>query len=90
MTLSNDKLTAEKGDYKDFISKEINEQHITAKTCVKEYVDQLRKDINLYNFPITPKDIQKIVLIGCGTAIILALLQNIGLKNLQIYQLKLI
>jgi len=68
LTLSNDKHTAEKGDYKDFMSKEINEQNITAKTCVKEYVDQLRKDINLYNFPINPKDIQKIVLIGCGTA----------------------
>ncbi len=68
LTLSNDKYTAEKGDYKDFMSKEINEQNITAKNCVKEYVDQLRKDINLYNFPIQPKDIQKIILIGCGTA----------------------
>ena len=68
LTLSNDKHTAEKGDYKDFMSKEINEQNITAKTCVKEYVDQLRKDINLYNFPISPKEIKKIVLIGCGTA----------------------
>ena len=68
LTLSNDKYTAEKGDYKDFMSKEINEQNITAKNCVKEYIDQLRKDINLYNFPIQPKDIQKIILIGCGTA----------------------
>jgi len=68
LTLSNDKHTAKKGDYKDFMSKEINEQSITVKTCVKEYVDSLRKDINLYNFPIPPKNIQKIVLIGCGTA----------------------
>tara|TARA_B100000686_G_scaffold348836_1_gene440848 strand:+ start:453 stop:2273 length:1821 start_codon:yes stop_codon:yes gene_type:complete len=68
LTLSEDKHTAEKGDYKDFMAKEINEQNITAKTCVKEYIDQLRKDINLYNFPINPKDVQKIVLIGCGTA----------------------
>jgi len=68
LTLSNDKNTAEKGDYKDFMSKEINEQNITAKSCVKEYVDHLRKDINLYNFPIDPKEIEKIVLIGCGTA----------------------
>ena len=68
LTLSNDRYTAEKGDYKDFMSKEINEQNITAKNCVNEYVDQLRKDINLYNFPIQPKDIQKIILIGCGTA----------------------
>ena len=50
------------------MSKEINEQDVTAKTCIKEYVDQLRKDINLYNFPINPKEIEKIVLIGCGTA----------------------
>jgi len=68
LTLSNDKHTVEKGDYKDFMSKEISEQDITAKACIKEYVDHLRKDINLYNFPIAPIDIQKIVLIGCGTA----------------------
>ena len=68
LILSNDKQTAEKGEYKDFMSKEINEQNITVKTCIKEYVDQLRKDINLYNFPINPKDIEKIILIGCGSA----------------------
>jgi len=68
LTLSNDKNTAEKGDYKDFMSKEINEQHITTKTCIKEYVDQLRQDINLYSFPIKPENIKKIILIGCGTA----------------------
>ena len=68
LTLSDDKRTVEKGDYKNFMAKEINEQDITAKTCIKEYVDQIRKDINLYNFPISPKDIKKIVLIGCGTA----------------------
>ena len=50
------------------MSKEINEQNITAKTCINEYVDQLRQDINLYNFPIKPQEIEKIVLIGCGTA----------------------
>ena len=68
LTLSNDKYIAEKGDYKDFMSKEINEQNVTAKACIKEYVDQLRQDINLYNFPIKPQEIEKIILIGCGTA----------------------
>ena len=67
-TLSNDENITEKGDYKDFMSKEINEQNITAKTCIKEYVDHLRQDINLYNFPIKPEEIKKIILIGCGTA----------------------
>jgi len=68
LTLSDDKHTADKGDYKDFMSKEINEQNETAKICIKEYVDQLRQDINLYKFPINPKDIAKIILIGCGSA----------------------
>jgi len=68
LTLSNDKNTADKGTYKDFMSKEINEQSQTAKNCINEYVDHLRKDINLYNFPIMPQEIKKIILIGCGTA----------------------
>jgi len=68
LTLSNDKHTADKGNFKDFMSKEINEQNITVKTCINEYVDQLRHDINIYNFPIKPQEIKKIVLIGCGTA----------------------
>ena len=68
LTLSDDKHIVEKGDYKDFMSKEIHEQNITAKTCIKEYIDQLRGDINLYNFPIKPQEIEKIILIGCGTA----------------------
>ena len=68
LTLSDDKYNVEKGNYKDFMSKEINEQAMTAKTCIKEYVDHLRQDINLYNFPIKPEEIEKIVLVGCGTA----------------------
>ena len=68
LILSNDKFTAEKGNYKNFMSKEINEQTSTTKTCIKEYVDQIRKEINIYNFPINPNNIEKIVLIGCGTA----------------------
>jgi len=66
--LSNDDEVADKGDYKNFMSKEINEQNITAKTCIKEYVDHVRKDINIYNFPISPTEIEKITLVACGTA----------------------
>ena len=68
LTLSNDNQFVNKGDYKDFMSKEINEQTITTKTCIKEYVNYLKEDINLYNFPIKPKEIEKIILVGCGTA----------------------
>ena len=68
LTLSDDKNTSEKGDHKDFMSKEISEQKTTTKNCIKEYVNYLKEDINLYNFPIEPKKIEKIFLIGCGTA----------------------
>ncbi len=66
--VSDEENIADKGDYKNFMSKEIFEQPITAKKCVNEYIDSLKKDINIYNFPINPKDIKKIILIGCGTA----------------------
>jgi len=68
LTLSDEKYVVDKGDHKDFMSKEIYEQDLTAKNCINEYVDTLRKDINLYNFPIKPDEIKKIVLIACGTA----------------------
>ncbi len=66
--LSDDKNNSDKGDYKNFMSKEIFEQSTTAKNCINEYIDSLKKDINIYNFPIKPEKINKIVLIGCGTA----------------------
>ncbi len=66
--VSNDENMAEKGDYKNFMSKEIFEQPITVKKCVNEYIDNLKKDINIFNFPIDPREIKKIYLIGCGTA----------------------
>ncbi len=66
--VSEEENIADKGDYKNFMSKEIFEQPITAKKCINEYIDSLKKDINIYNFPINPKDLKKIILIGCGTA----------------------
>ena len=67
-TLSKEKYTADKGTYKDFMSKEIKEQNLTTENCIKEYVNYSKEDINLYNFPIEPKKIEKIILVGCGTA----------------------
>ncbi len=66
--LSDDENISDRGDYKNFMSKEIFEQPITAKNCINEYIDSLKKDINIYNFPISPQEIKKIILIGCGTA----------------------
>ena len=59
---------ADKGEYKYFMLKEIHEQPSTIRNCINEYIDSQKKDINIYNFPIDPNLINKIILIGCGTA----------------------
>ena len=38
--LSNEENTADKGDFKDFMSKEIDEQNVTTKKCLNEYLDK--------------------------------------------------
>ena len=49
------------------MAKEIEEQPITLKNGIKEYVDNTNNDINIYNFPWKINEIS-ITLIGCGTA----------------------
>ena len=68
LVLSDDARSISKGDYKNFMSKEIFEQPITIKNCMNEYIDKIRNQINLYDFPIQPNKIVKITLIACGTA----------------------
>ena len=67
-TMSESETTIDKGEYKHFMLKEIYEQPITIKNCISEYVDSLKKNINIINFPIEPNNINKIVFVGCGTA----------------------
>ncbi len=68
LILSKNENESDKGDFKDFMSKEIDEQKITSKVCINQYIDKIKNDINFYNFPINPKKINKIKIIGCGTA----------------------
>ena len=68
LELSSDQENYEKGDFKHFMAKEIEEQPATLKTGIKEYVDNINNDINIYNFPWNIKEINSITLIGCGTA----------------------
>jgi glucosamine--fructose-6-phosphate aminotransferase (isomerizing) len=68
LELSSDQENYEKGDFKHFMAKEIEEQPVTLNTCIKEYVDNTNNDINIYNFPWKIDKIKSITLIGCGTA----------------------
>ena len=68
LELSSKEQDYDKGDFKYFMAKEIEEQPITVKNCINEYIDNINNDINIYNFPWNIKDISSVTLIGCGTA----------------------
>ena len=68
LELSSDQENYDKGDFKHFMAKEIEEQPATLKTGIKEYLDNINNDINIYNFPWKIDEIKAVTLIGCGTA----------------------
>ena len=68
LELSTNEEKYDKGDYKHFMAKEIEEQPITLKNGIKEYIDIVNNNINIHNFPWKSNEISSITLIGCGTA----------------------
>jgi glucosamine--fructose-6-phosphate aminotransferase (isomerizing) len=68
LELSSKEQDHDKGDFKHFMAKEIEEQPTTLKNCINEYIDAINNDINIYNFPWNIKEISSVTLIGCGTA----------------------
>ena len=68
LELSSEEKKYDKGDYKHFMEKEIEEQPTTLKNGINEYIDNANNDINIYNFPWKKNEISSIKLIGCGTA----------------------
>tara|TARA_Y100000591_G_scaffold152322_1_gene131107 strand:- start:737 stop:2557 length:1821 start_codon:yes stop_codon:yes gene_type:complete len=68
LELSSEEEKYDKGDYKHFMAKEIEEQPTTLKNGIKEYIDTANDDINIYNVPWKKNEISSITLIGCGTA----------------------
>ncbi len=68
LELSSEEEKYDKGDYKHFMAKEIEEQPTTLENGIKEYIDTANNDINIYNIPWKKNEISSITLIGCGTA----------------------
>ena len=68
LELSSEGEKYDKGEYKHFMAKEIEEQPITLKNGIKEYIDTANNEINIYNIPWKKNEISSITLIGCGTA----------------------
>ena len=68
LELSSENQQYDKGDYKHFMAKEIDEQPMSIKNGIKEYLDTANNDINIFNFPWKAEDFSSVILIGCGTA----------------------
>ena len=68
LELSSENQKYDKGDYKHFMAKEIDEQPMSIKNGIKEYLDTANNDISIFNFPWKVEDISSVTLIGCGTA----------------------
>ena len=68
LELSSEEEKYDKGDYKHFMAKEIEEQPITLKNGIKEYIDTVNNNISIHNIPWKNNEISSIILIGCGTA----------------------
>ena len=68
LELSSEEEKYDKGDFKHFMAKEIEEQPNTLKNGIKEYINTKNNDINIYNIPWKKNEISSITLIGCGTA----------------------
>ncbi len=68
LELSSENQKYDKGDYKHFMAKEIDEQPMSIKNGIKEYLDTANNDINIFNFPWKIENISSVILIGCGTA----------------------
>ena len=68
MNLSKNEIDYNKGDYKYFMEKEIDEQPSTISDCINEYIDKYNYKVNIFNFPWKTSSIKSVMLIGCGTA----------------------
>ena len=82
LELSNEEEKYDKGEYKHFMAKEIDEQPSTLKNGIKEYIDNTNNEINIYNIPWKENEISSITLIGCGTAYHSCLMAKYWFENL--------
>ena len=71
-TISPEDIIIDKGGYRHFMLKEIMEQPQAVASTMRERVDFNKGRVQLPDSPLSPKDInqlQRVVLIGCGTSL---------------------
>ena len=61
-------LLAEKGNYRHFMAKEIHEQPEVVGHTLAHYIDMASMRLKAFDWPVDPKTLSRVTIIGCGTA----------------------
>ncbi len=61
-------LLAEKGNYRHFMAKEIHEQPEVVGHTLAHYIDMAAMRLEPFDWPVDPRTLAKISIVGCGTA----------------------
>ena len=61
-------LLAEKGNYRHFMAKEIHEQPEVVGHTLAHYVDMAAMRLKPFAWPVDPKTLSRLSIVGCGTA----------------------
>jgi glucosamine--fructose-6-phosphate aminotransferase (isomerizing) len=61
-------LLAEKGNYRHFMAKEIHEQPEVVGHTLAHYVDMAATRLKPFAWPVDPKALTRVSIVGCGTA----------------------
>ena len=74
-------LLAEKGNYRHFMAKEIHEQPEVVGHTLAHYVDMASMRLKPFAWPVDPKTLTRITIIGCGTAYMAGLVGKYWLER---------
>ena len=61
-------LLVEKGNYRHFMAKEINEQPEVVGRTLAHYIDMAAMRLKPFAWPANPKTLSRVSIVGCGTA----------------------
>ena len=67
-------LLAEKGNYRHFMAKEIHEQPEVVGHTLAHYVDMATMRLKPFAWPVDPKTLNRVSIVGCGTAYVAGLI----------------
>ena len=74
-------LLAEKGNYRHFMAKEIHEQPEVVGHTLAHYIDMAAMRLKPFAWPVDPKTLSRISIIGCGTAYIAGLVAKYWIER---------